>query len=191
MFKIVCRVALAMAMAGCAIQSGAQPAAQATPSVAESLALDTYQLGVGDRLIISVYGDDKVGGTQTVGPDGTIMLALIGRIPVEGRSSNQLAEDIRARLADGFIRSPSVTVQIETFRPYYILGEVNKPGEYPFVKGMTLMSAIAKAEGFTYRARKNWVFVTHKGHKAEERITISPEAMILPGDTVRVGERYY
>ena len=86
-------------------------------------------------------------------------------------------------------KSPSV--QVLTFRPWFILGEVNKPGQYEFSTGLTVVDAIAIAEGFTYRARKSAVFVTHRGDAHELRIAVTPGLLVVPGDTIRVGERYF
>jgi protein involved in polysaccharide export with SLBB domain len=164
--------------------------AQAAPPAGE-IALQSYRLGVGDRLAVRVYGEDKLGGPMTVDPEGGITLPLAGRIVAEGKSIAELTEAIRAALADGYLRQPSVAVQVLSFRPWYILGEVNKPGQYEFTKGLTVLNAIAIAEGFTYRARKSAVFVTHRGQARELRMVVAPNLMVVPGDTIRVGERYF
>lgn len=162
---------------------GAATAAQALPSA--------YRLGPGDKLQIAVYGEQELSGEQLVGPDGTITLPLIGRVPARGRSAAQVSEDIRVRLADGFVQNPSVAVTIIAYRPFYILGEVNTPGQYEYAQGMTLLSAVARAGGFTYRAKKSEVFVKREGDPKEYRVRVTNDLMIQPGDTIRVGERYF
>ena len=166
--------------------------ATVTPALAQTgPALDTYRLGVGDRLTVTVYGEDKISGPLTIDPEGGITMPLAGRIAAEGLTIAQLTEAIRSALAGGYLRSPSVAVQVLSLRPFYILGEVNKPGEYEFAKGLTVMDAVAMAQGFTYRARKSAVFVTHRGEPREMRIAVTPGLLVMPGDTIRVGERYF
>lgn len=152
---------------------------------------DTYQLGPGDKLHISVYGEEEMTGDQQVGPDGTVAVPLIGRVKATGRSVVAVSDEIRAKLADGFVQNPSVTVTIIAYRPFYILGEVNTPGQYEYAKGMTLLAAVARAGGFTYRAKKSEVFLKHEGELTEERVKVTGDLPIRPGDTIRVGERYF
>lgn len=153
--------------------------------------LQGYRLGTGDHLSVIVYGEDKISGPTTIDPEGNITLPLAGSIVAAGKTIAELTEAIRAALAAGYMRQPSVAVQVLSFRPYYILGEVNKPGEYEYSNGLTVMDAIAVAQGFTYRARKSTVFVTHRGASVEQRIAVTPGLAVVPGDTIRVGERYF
>jgi protein involved in polysaccharide export with SLBB domain len=176
---------------------GAQPAASQTvptappPAPSASSQLQAYRLGIGDKLAVTVFGEDKIGGQVSVDPEGAITLPLAGRFVAEGRTIDELSEDIRSALANGYLRHPSIAVQVVSFRPCYILGEVNKPGQYDFSKGLTVMDAIAMAAGFTYRARKSAVFITHRGNAKEQRTPVTPSLMVVPGDTIRVGERYF
>jgi polysaccharide export outer membrane protein len=175
------------------IPAGLLAGVAATPALpdADPAALQGYRLGAGDRLAVTVYGEDKLGGPMTIDPEGGITLPLAGRIAAEGKTIAELTEAIRSALAAGYLRQPSVAVQVLTYRPYYVLGEVNKPGQYEFSKGLTVLDAIATAAGFTYRARKGAVFVTHRGQDSELRLAATPSLMVVPGDTIRVGERYF
>lgn len=151
----------------------------------------SYILGVDDKLALTVYGEEGLTGEQQVGPDGSIAVSLIGKVRAEGRTVDTVSAEIRDRLAAGYLRNPSVSIAILTFRPFYILGEVNKPGEYAFRKGLSVADAVATAQGFTYRARKKYVYVKHAGASEELKIDLRPDLLVRPGDTLRIGERYF
>lgn len=150
-----------------------------------------YTLGPGDKLQIAVYGEENLSSEQQVGPDGTITVPLIGHVPANGRTVSQVTDEVRAKLAEGFVQNPSVTITIETYRPFYILGEVNTPGQYEYAKGMTVLAAVARAGGFTYRAKKSEIFLKREGEASETRVLLDTDMPIRPGDTIRVGERYF
>ncbi|QJU57267.1 polysaccharide export protein [Sphingomonas sp. AP4-R1] len=184
---IACVGLLAMMLGSGANVALAQSAPASAPAGAGS---GGYTLGPGDKLQITVYGEEDLSSEQQVGPDGTVAIPLIGRVPATGRTTTALTDEIRSKLAEGFVQNPSVTVTITTYRPFYILGEVNTPGQYEYANGMTVMSAVARAGGFTYRAKKGEVFVKHAGGQ-EERVKLTGDLPIQPGDTIRVGERYF
>lgn len=150
-----------------------------------------YLLGIDDKLSITIYGESGLSGEQQVGPDGQIAVPLIGKVQAEGRTVDAVSAEIRDRLGEGFLRSPSVSISILTFRPFYILGEVNRPGEYAYRKGMSVSDAVATAQGFSYRARKKYVFVRHVGSNEEVKVELRPDLLVHPGDTLRIGERYF
>ncbi len=188
----IARFLLLMAMLVSVASTPIWPAlAQMTPPVTAGDGLPSYRLGAGDRLAVIVYGEDKISGSLTIDPEGGITVPLAGRIAAAGKTIAELTEAIRATLAAGYLRQPRVAVQVLIFRPYYILGEVNKPGQYEYSKGLTVVAAVAIAAGYTYRARKSAVFVTHSGQATELRIAVTPGLMVTPGDTIRVGERYF
>lgn len=130
-------------------------------------------------------------GDFAIGTDGILAFPLIGSVKAAGLTPEKLAIGIQNRLSDGFLLNPRVSVEVKSFKPVYVLGEVNKPGEYVFVPGMTLMAAIAKAEGFTYRAQQKRVFIRRAGENEERELTLNSETEIAPGDTLRVAERYF
>lgn len=165
------------------------PASQLQAEIADIQG--NYRLGSNDRVRVTVYGEDALSGEQAVGADGTITVPLIGPVAAAGRTVAQLAAEIRTRLDDGFVRNPNVTVTILSYRPYYILGEVTHPGQYDYSKGLTVIAAIAKAEGFTYRARKSAIFLKREGQAEEVRVALTPDLLVAPGDTIRIGERYF
>jgi polysaccharide export outer membrane protein len=151
----------------------------------------TYKLGAGDKLHIITFDEPQLTGDFFVGSDGMVSLPWIGGVPARGRTENELRTDIEARLKDGYILNPAVSVQVLVYRPFYILGEVNKPGQYPYTDGLTVMSAVATAGGFTYRANTKSVFLKHPGESVEVKEPIAAATAVRAGDTIRIGERYF
>lgn len=193
--KVVSSLALIALLAGGAVPSvvSAQAAAgQAGTGAAAGAGDDlSYVLGVDDKMMIVVFGEDTLSREYAIGPNGMISMPLIGEVPAAGRAVGDVRSEITRRLADGFFKNPSVSIQITSFRPFYIMGEVVKPGEYPYRKGLTVMAAVATAQGFTYRAKKRYVFIKRMGQAQEERVLLTPDLQVQPGDTIRFEERYF
>ena len=150
-----------------------------------------YHLDAGDRLRVVVYGQEGLTNTYAIDAGGSITMPLIGAVPARGRTTAGLAAAISAKLRAGFIRDPSVAVEIEAYRPFFILGEVAAPGQYPYVPNMTVESAVAIAGGFSPRARRDSVTVTHTDASGTARFVVPPGSPISPGDTVLVSERWF
>jgi polysaccharide export outer membrane protein len=150
-----------------------------------------YHLDAGDRLRVVVYGQEGLTNTYAIDAGGSITMPLIGSVPARGRTTAGLAAAISAKLRAGFIREPSVAVEIEAYRPFFILGEVAAPGQYPYVPNMTVESAVAIAGGFSPRARRDGVTVTHTDASGTARFVVPPGSPISPGDTVLVSERWF
>jgi polysaccharide export outer membrane protein len=170
----------------------AAPVVAAPVAYAEPVRYDTsYHLDAGDRLRVVVYGQEGLTNTYAIDAGGSITLPLIGSVPARGRTPAGLAAEIAAKLRAGFIRDPSVAVEIEAYRPFFILGEVAAPGQYPYVPNMTVESAVAIAGGFSPRARRDRITVTHTDASGTARYVVPPGTSISPGDTVLVGERWF
>ena len=150
-----------------------------------------YQLGVADELRITVFNEPNLSGQFVVNSNGMLSLPLIGEVKAAGTTVDQLRTQVTNRLSDGYLIAPKVSIEVLTFRPFYILGEVNKPGKYAYSSGLTVLNAVATAEGFTYRANKHKVFVKHAGSTAETAVSLDPATPVQPGDTIRIGERYF
>lgn len=180
-------------LAGCAGRDGGLPlqTAAALGRDRASPVDATYVLGVGDQVSLTVYGEADLSHNYAINPTGTIDVPLIGAVKAQGLTIEQLTAQIRQRLSDGYLRNPSVTGTILTYRPFYILGEVNKPGQYAYQSGMTLDSAVALAGGYTYRAQQGSVFIRSENGGGEARVEASPELAVRPGDTIRVTERFF
>ena len=150
-----------------------------------------YHLDAGDKLRVVVYGQEGLTNTYAIDAGGSITMPLIGPVPARGRTPAGLAADIAAKLRNGFIREPSVAVEIEAYRPFFILGEVAAPGQYPYVPNMSVESAVAIAGGFSPRALRDRVTLTHSSASGSSRIVVPLGTAISPGDTVLVGERWF
>lgn len=175
----------AAALGGCAATPPPLPVAAAT-------GISAYRLGPGDRLRITVFGETTLTGEYQVTDDGSVAFPLIGNVPAAQGSLVALRDAIQGRLAAGYVKDPRVSVEVLAYRPYYILGEVNKPGQYPFVVGLRLDQAVAAAGGFTYRANKAKVFLRRADDPGEKTVDLRRQSVtVLPGDTLRIGERYF
>jgi polysaccharide export outer membrane protein len=149
-----------------------------------------YRLDAGDRLRVVVYGQEGLTNTYAIDAGGSITMPLIGAVPARGRTPAGLAAEITGRLRRGYIRDPSVAVEIEAYRPFFILGEVAAPGQYPYVPNMSVESAVAIAGGFSPRAQRDRVTLTHSDNSGSRRIVVPLGTALSPGDTVLVGERW-
>ena len=119
-------------------------------------------------------------------------LPLIGAVDVLSRSVGDVQSAIETRLKDGYLKDPRVSIEVLTYRPFYILGEVNRPGEYPYTAGLTITRAVATAQGYTYRANTRRVFIKHAGQAEEVRVSSSEAGvLVMPGDIIRVPERLF
>jgi len=204
---IPCMVA-ALALAGCMGRTA--PVAVATQGSLDSMAYvgpapiavayaepvpvrydAAYHLDAGDRLRVVVYGQEGLTNTYAIDAGGSITMPLIGAVRARGRTTAGLASEISAKLRGGFIRDPSVAVEIEAYRPFFILGEVAAPGQYPYVPNMTVETAVAIAGGFSPRARRDRVTLTHTDESGTGRFIVPSGTSISPGDTVFVGERWF
>jgi polysaccharide export outer membrane protein len=150
-----------------------------------------YRLDAGDKLRVVVYGQEGLTNSYAIDAGGSITMPLIGPVPARRRTPASLAAEISAKLRNGYIREPSVAVEIEAYRPFFILGEVAAPGQYPYVPNMTVESAVAIAGGFSPRARRDVVTLTHTDGSGAARVVVPLGTSLSPGDTVQVGERWF
>ena len=150
-----------------------------------------YRLDAGDRLRIVVYGQEGLTNSYAVDAGGNITMPMIGAVPARGCTPAELALAIAARLRGGFIREPYVAAEVEQYRPFFILGEVAAPGQYPYVPNMTAESAVAIAGGYTPRARKSAFKLTRNVAMGAITSVVPPNAALLPGDTLVIGERWF
>jgi protein involved in polysaccharide export with SLBB domain len=185
MRKTAAVLAMAAALTGPA-------AAVSQPAFSTAAAADqTYVLGAGDRVRITTFGEDDLSGEFAVGDAGKVAMPLAGGIDAAGRTVRDFQAAVETALRGRYLRDPKVSVEVLNHRPFYILGEVNRPGAYPFVAGLTVLNAVATAQGFTYRANTKRVFVKHAGEAKEEVVRLGPALQVRPGDTVRIGERLF
>jgi len=150
-----------------------------------------YTLGSGDRLRIIVFGQESLSNSYAVDSSGHISMPLIGLVEAAGLSTASLAHRIEAELRNGFLREPRVSVEVEAYRPFFILGEVTTPGQYPYVSGMTVETAVAIAGGFTPRAFKGGADLTRLINGQPATGTVPDTQLVRPGDTIFVHERFF
>jgi polysaccharide export outer membrane protein len=151
-----------------------------------------YRLAPGDVVRIITYGEDPLTGEFRVSDQGAVALPLAGAVKATGKTPRELEDEIAGALKKrDMLRKPSVSVEVTTYRPIYVLGEVNKPGQYPYQPGMTMVSAAAVAGGFTYRAIQDYASVVRvvDGESVEGKA--SRQALVQPGDVITVFERIY
>lgn len=177
-------IALALTLGGCS----ATPK-QVAPSVSQT---HEYRLGAGDALRLIFYGEDKLNGEYQIASGGHVALPLIGEVDASGKTLLELQEAIRTAYAKGgYLLDPKVAVEILRYRPFFVLGEVNAPGQYPFIPGMTVRQAIATAKGYTYRGQQGTAMITRWGDANETAYKLSPGTAVNPGDTIRIPERHF
>lgn len=190
---MVCGSRLARSVALCACLAVLAPTAiAAAPGAVDAPDLSShYRLGVGDRIRVVVFGHEDLSGEFSVSANGSVALPLVGAVPGTGKTPDQLEQEITKALAPDYLRNPRVSVEILSYRPFFILGEVNAPGSYPYVNGITAKSAAALAGGYTYRAKKSYVYITRASGADESRQKAAPETPVLPGDMIEVPERFF
>ena len=150
-----------------------------------------YKLGSGDKVRVNVFGQSDLDGEYVVDGAGFVQLPLIGQIKAAGRTVNEFQKDVTAKFAEGYLVNPSVSVEVIGYRPFYIIGEVNKPGEYPYVNGMSILTAVALAGGYTLRADTSEVYIRRNGSSKEIEVPADETTIINPGDIIRVSERFF
>ena len=181
----------ASGIAQMAAPSGAPaPAGMAAPIGADDA---EYRLAPGDKMHVIVFGEETLTGDYVLTSAGNLSFPLVGSIPATDKTVEQLQAALAAALADGFVKNPRVSMQVISFRPFYILGEVNKPGEYPVSTGLTLEQAVASAGGYTYRANTRRIALKRATETREGLIDLrdAPSVVIRAGDTIRIRERHF
>jgi polysaccharide export outer membrane protein len=151
----------------------------------------SYKLDAGDRLRVIVFGEMDLGGEYEVDGSGFVRLPLIGQLPAVGLAVNEFENSMKAALEKGYLRDARVSVEVINYRPFYILGQVNKPGEYPYVNGMTVLSAVALAGGYTYRANETNVYIRRRGADEQRLAPADQVTRVQPGDIITVRERFF
>ncbi len=188
-FQVAIVVCLAVLLAGCQTgHSGLVQHASATDGDAYET---SYRLGPEDRLRLIVFGQDDLSNIYTIDGDGRISVPLIGLVTVAGLTTAEVESVVGDKLRNGFIRNPNVTVEVQTYRPFFILGQVRQPGQYPFQSGITVKSAVAIAGGFTDRAMQRRVKITRTIGAETYRATAKSDTLVMPGDTIEVFERLF
>lgn len=188
-FLAVLTLMLSFAVAACGTTptAGAREAA----TVGETQRISAYTLGSSDRLRITVFGHQDLSGEFEIDGTGAISMPLIGQVSAEDLTTVQLEALIASKLSEGYVLDPRVSAEVINYRPFYILGEVARPGEYPYTNGLSVQNAIAAAGGFTYRANRRVIYIKSMDSNSEIAYDLTPGTVVRPGDTLRVGERIF
>ena len=184
-------MAVAVQLGGCGTvgdQSVATPAdLQATAAAATAVP----RIQGGEKIRITVYNEPTLTGDYDIDPNGVVSLPLAGSVQAVGLTQPQLEQELAKKFKTEYLRNPKVTVTILQFRPIYLVGEISKPGEFPYKPGFNILTAMALAGGGTYRANRDYVLIQHNGETDMKEYPQSAATMILPGDLIRIPERYF
>lgn len=150
-----------------------------------------YTLSAGDKIRVIVFGEETLTSDYVITSAGNLSFPLVGNVPAQGKTVEQLQEALKTRLGDGFLREPRVSIQVVAFRPFYILGEVARPGEYPVSTGLTVEQAVAMAGGYTYRANRKKAYLKRATEPEERMINLREGMIVRAGDTLRIRERHF
>jgi polysaccharide export outer membrane protein len=190
-------LAIALALAGCSTAGNSDIAfpmqvAQLQPTAnSPKTSYGPYALRPNDQVRVQVYNEPDITGDYQVDSAGYLSIPLAGRVKAAGLTASQLERSITSRLKGGILNDPRVTIQVSTYAPIYIHGEVKKSGEFPFRPGLTVMDAVAAAGGFTYRADDSRAYVRRSGAAAEFVYPLDARVLVFPGDNIRIPERYF
>jgi polysaccharide export outer membrane protein len=180
--RIALMVMLAGGLAGCGANSIDLPAPPPERPI--------YRLASGDKVALQVFGQSELSGQFDVNADGNLSLPLIGSVPARNRSAAEMTDDLRTRL-DRFVVNPRFTLDVVTYRPVFVLGQVSRPGSFPFAAGMTVQQAVALAGGFTRRAITDKVVVTRLTDNGPKEFGVTPQDIVAPGDTLDIQRRLF
>jgi polysaccharide export outer membrane protein len=161
------------------------------PQTAAQSADDSYHLGSGDRIHIGVFGQSDLNGDYVVDGGGSVQLPLIGSVRAAGLTVAEFQKQLISKYSDGYLVNPNVEVDVVNYRPFYIIGEIKAPGQYPYVNGMSILNAVALAGGFTDRADKSEVYIRRNGSAKEIEFPGDETTKVNPGDIVRISERFF
>jgi len=191
-YRTLCFIFVSLFIALALPTASAQQTPQ-TPNVASAPATadDGYRLGSGDKIHISIFGQPDLNGDFAVDGGGSIQLPLIGSVKAAGLTVTEFQKQVTSKFADGYLVNPNVDVEVLSYRPFYIIGEIRAPGQYSYVNGMSILNAIALAGGFTDRADKSEVYIRRNGSSKETEYPADETTRVNPGDIVRISERFF
>jgi protein involved in polysaccharide export with SLBB domain len=190
---IVCSLALAgaLVLTGCGVGSTLGPASLEDQQARAQAATSTPRLQAGEKIRITVFNEASLSGEYEIDQSGFVSLPLAGTVKAAGFTQPELEQELAKKFRSEYLRNPKVTVTLLSLRPYYIVGEVEKPGEYPYKSGLNILTALAVAGGSTYRGSRSTVYIQRVGETGMREYPLSSSVMILPGDLIRVPERVF
>lgn len=186
---LVAAILAAALLPACTGSPGAPPPGFSNAEAPQALGR-TYRLGIGDKLKVTVFGEENLSGPVEVNAMGQVALPLAGEIPAKGLTLSEFRDGVARKLSNGFLKQPRVTVEMITFRPIYVHGEVRSGGEFQYKTGVKIRDVIAMAGGYTYRADQSFAYVVREGEQ-EVRLPLPSDTPVLPGDNIRIPERFF
>lgn len=166
-------------------------AASAMASADPSSSVAPGQLGPGDKIRVTVFGEEDLSGDFEIDSTGSLAMPLVGEVPVRGLTPRELESKLTKVLDGGYLVNPRVNIEVLNFRPFFILGEVNKPGSYPYVNDLSVINAVAMAGGYTTRAKTGQVKIRRANDPKREENWVTEDVKVFPGDVLRVEERFF
>lgn len=149
-----------------------------------------YRMGIGDKLKITVYGEENLSGAFEVNAFGQVSMPLIGEVPAKGLPIDEFRATVTRKLASGYLKNPKVSVEMVTYRPIYVHGEVKNGGEFAYKNGVSLRDVVAMAGGYTYRADQTYLYIGREG-EPDVAVRLPADVPVLPGDNIRIPERFF
>ncbi len=190
MSKVIIRCAtvlLSLMVCGCGTNKVSEQEQQAYVTAATA----APRLQAGEKILVTVFGEDKLSGEYDIDPSGLVSLPLAGTVKAAGLTQAELEAQLATKFRSEYLKNPKVTVAIAAYRPFYIMGEVERPGEYAYKSGLNVLSAAAMAGGTTYRASRTSVLIQRAGETTMREYPLATTVPILPGDLIRIPERYF
>jgi protein involved in polysaccharide export with SLBB domain len=175
---------------GCGGDEILQPTAEDQQAILTAAAAP-HHLQTGEKIRVTVYGEQGLSGEYEIDPSGSVSLPLAGTVQAAGLTQKELEQRLTQQFSSEYLKNPKVTVSIIEFRPFYILGEVQKPGAYPYTGGLNVLSAIAIAGGTTYRANRSKIYIQHAGENGLQEYIASAAIPVMPGDVIQIPRRYF
>ncbi len=188
--KVIIRCAtvlLSLMVCGCGTNKVSEQEQQAYVTAATA----APRLQAGEKIRVTVFGEDKLSGEYDIDPSGLVSLPLAGTVKAAGLTQAELEAQLATKFRSEYLKNPKVTVAIAAYRPFYIMGEVERPGEYAYKSGLNVLSAAAMAGGTTYRASRTSVLIQRAGETTMREYPLATTVPILPGDLIRIPERYF
>ncbi|MEZ5817511.1 MAG: polysaccharide biosynthesis/export family protein [Hyphomicrobiaceae bacterium] len=181
--------AAALALPACS--DGISVGPSLPPSAFGGAGLKSYRLGVGDKVRLTVFGEPDLSGTFEINALGRVSLPLAGDVQAAGLDADALRAVATRRYSDGYLKNPRITVDVVGYRPIYVHGEVRTGGEFPYKTGLRLRDAVALAGGYTYRANQSYVLLSRSGLPNDAKVAMPTDMLVMPGDNIRVPERFF
>ena len=149
-----------------------------------------YRLGVGDKLKLTVFGEDNLTGAYEVNALGQVSMPLVGELAAKGLAIHEFRDAVARKLADGYLKNPKVSVEMTNYRPIYVHGEVKNAGEFQYKNGLSLRDVVAMAGGYTYRADQSYIYIGRED-EPDAAVKLPADVPVLPGDNIRIPERFF